>query len=68
VFEYEPLAPAPEPDDAWHAAVAASIPAIQAVVERNERIADLRRLVAPPAPTRRGSAERGLRARARRGR
>ena len=33
------------PDEAWHAAVNASIPAIRAVIERHERIADLRRIV-----------------------
>jgi Sulfotransferase family len=45
-FGYEPPAGDPEPpDDAWHATVEAAIPGIQAVIERHERIADLRSLV-----------------------
>jgi len=42
-FGYEILSNgAEEPSDAWQAAVEAAIPAIQALIERNERIADLR--------------------------
>ena len=33
-----------EPDNAWHMAVHAAIPALRAVIERHERIADLRRM------------------------
>jgi len=45
-FGYEPPPgdPAP-PDDAWHATVETAIPGIQAVIERHERIADLRAMV-----------------------
>jgi sulfotransferase famil protein len=44
-FGYEaPSAVADRPDKAWHAAVDAAVPAIRAVIERNERIADLRRM------------------------
>jgi hypothetical protein len=44
-FGYEPPAPGFEPGTAWHAAVEAALPALRAVIERNERIADLRALV-----------------------
>ena len=45
VFGYEPAQEAGPPDAAWHTAVNATIPAIHAVIERHERIADLRRMV-----------------------
>jgi hypothetical protein len=54
-FGYERPPAGPQLDPVWHAAVEAAIPAIRAVAERNERIADLRRLVAP-APARRAAA------------
>ncbi len=45
-FGYETPAGDPEPpDDAWHATVEAAVPGIHAVIERHERIADLRSLV-----------------------
>jgi hypothetical protein len=45
-FGYEPPADEPDPpDDAWHASVEAAIPGVLAVIERHERIADLRSLV-----------------------
>jgi Sulfotransferase family len=41
-FGYEILAPSvEEPDERWRAAVDAAIPAVQAVIDRNERIRDL---------------------------
>lgn len=48
-FGYEPPAGEPDPpDDAWHATVEAAIPGVLAVIERHERIDDLRRLVREP--------------------
>lgn len=45
-FGYEqPARASVDPGAAWHAGVTASLPAIRAVVERNERITDLRRLL-----------------------
>jgi Sulfotransferase family len=45
-FGYEPPPRADgDPDDAWFAEVDARIPAIHEVIERNERIGDLKRLV-----------------------
>ena len=45
-FGYEPPWDGPEePGDAWYAAAEATIPAIHAVIERNDRIADLRTML-----------------------
>jgi hypothetical protein len=45
-FGYAPAVDEPEPpDDVWHATVEAAIPGVLAVIERHERIADLRSLV-----------------------
>jgi hypothetical protein len=45
-FGYEPpWNGTDEPADAWYATVDATIPAIQAIVERNDRIADLRTML-----------------------
>ncbi len=44
-FGYEPAAPVGAGDREWHDAVEAALPAIQAVIERNERIGDLRSLL-----------------------
>jgi hypothetical protein len=63
-FEYQPLAAAEEeePDDAWLGMVEATIPAIQAVIERNERIADMRHMLdARPVRRAAGSRLRGIR-------
>lgn len=49
-FGYEPLPDITgRPDDAWVAAVEATLPAIQAVIARHERIADLRRMLVQAA-------------------
>jgi hypothetical protein len=54
-FGYEPLSTAVDaPDDTWYATVDANIAAIQAVIERNERIADLWRMLEDRDPARRG--------------
>jgi hypothetical protein len=45
-FGYEPPAPtSDEPEQAWFAAVEASLPALHAVIDRNERIGDLHELL-----------------------
>lgn len=41
-FGYRPPTPAEAPPPDWHAAVEASLPALGAIIERNERIRDLR--------------------------
>jgi hypothetical protein len=50
-FGYELAVAGHEPGAAWHSAVDAALPALRAVIERNERIADLRALVREPALT-----------------
>jgi hypothetical protein len=46
-FGYEPLVPSSEvPDEAWFLTIEASLPALRAVIERNERIGDLHDLLA----------------------
>jgi hypothetical protein len=44
-FGYQAPSEAVEPDDAWHTTVAAVLPAVEAVAERNARIAGLRLLL-----------------------
>jgi hypothetical protein len=64
LFEYEPLGAAEEePSDAWLGMVEGTIPAIRAVVERNERISDMRRMLGDMRPVRRGARShlRGIR-------
>jgi hypothetical protein len=49
-FGYEPLLDVTDPPaDAWVATVEAALPAIQAVIARHERIADLRRMLVDAA-------------------
>jgi hypothetical protein len=58
-FEYEPLAaPEEEPNDDWLGVVDETIPAIQTVIERNERIADMWRMLGDARPVRRGAGSR----------
>jgi Sulfotransferase family len=46
IFGYEPVPyEAGEPDDRWYAAVEANIPAIQALIEQNERFLDVWRML-----------------------
>lgn len=60
-FGYEPLAPvAEEPEAAWFAAVEAAIPAVRAVIERNERFGDLHRLLDEGDPGSRPVSIRGF--------
>lgn len=49
-FGYPAPASAGEPDAEWHAQVEAALPAIHAIVEQNERIADLRGMVEELTP------------------
>lgn len=61
-FGYERPAPAGDgPGAAWHAAVEASLTAIRAVIERNERIGDLRRLLDDSVSRRRRLGRRAVR-------
>ena len=54
-FGYEPLTASVDvPENAWCATVDANIAAIQAVIERNQRIADLWRMLDEAKPVQRG--------------
>jgi hypothetical protein len=56
-FGYEPLEPTGDaPDARWFAAVDAALPALRAVIERNQRIGDLAALLVEPS----GRARRRL--------
>jgi hypothetical protein len=48
-FGYEPPSRASEPGEAWHAEVGAALPAIQLIIEQNERIGDLGRMLEDPS-------------------